>query len=168
VRAILEEYEYENWRWRMAARRMMDRENVLNFGTIQKLFNKFFRIGHRYFNDLLDGWIRHPDARARLFGVTRTAYQAMTAQQKHQARTSALEQFDDRFAELFQRRHDCIHNCDRPRRRPQPRTSSGHVLKVIQDVEFLVNRCEEHINAEFKQFLVGTGCGPATIAGVGY
>ena len=41
VRAIIEPYMNNvNWRWRMAARKMMERENVLSLDTIQKLFNK--------------------------------------------------------------------------------------------------------------------------------
>lgn len=51
---------------------------------------------------------------------------------------------------------------------PQPLKRGGTVLKVIQDIEFLVNRCDEHINAEFREFLVGVGCGPGTIAQAGY
>src|SRR5690242_14213821 len=54
IAAIVEEYAYSNWRWRMAARKMMERENVLSLETIRKLFNKFFRKGHRFFGDLLD------------------------------------------------------------------------------------------------------------------
>ena len=38
------------------------------------------------------------------------------------------------------------------------------MLTVIQDVEYLVNRCDEHINAEFHQFLVDLSCSAATIA----
>lgn len=30
IRAVLEEYDNTNWRWRMAARKMMERENVIN------------------------------------------------------------------------------------------------------------------------------------------
>jgi hypothetical protein len=48
VRAILEEYANPNWRWRMAARKMMERENVLSLATIQSLFNKFFREDRRF------------------------------------------------------------------------------------------------------------------------
>src|ERR1700686_831376 len=48
IRAILEPYyKNENWRWRMAARKMMERENVLSLPAVQTLFNKFFRKGHR-------------------------------------------------------------------------------------------------------------------------
>ncbi len=59
VRAILEPYAINlNWRWRMAARRMMESENILSLDEVKKLFNKFFRRGHRFFGDLLDSWIR--------------------------------------------------------------------------------------------------------------
>jgi len=39
---------------------------------------------------------------------------------------------------------------------------------VIQDVEFLVSRCDEHIDVEFPNFLRSTGCSAATIAQAGY
>jgi hypothetical protein len=168
IRAILEEYENPNWRWRMAARKMMERENVTKLSTIQALFNKFFRKGHRFFGDLLDVWISRPDAKIRLFGVSRADYLAMNDAQKHKERENAIDQFEDRFRAIFQRRHDCIHNCDRPRMSPQPLDKGGTVLKVIQDVEFLVDRSDEHINTEFRQFLVNVGCSAATIGQAGY
>ena len=52
IRAILEEYDNPNWRWRMAARKMMERENVLSLSMVQTLFNKFFRNGQRFFRDV--------------------------------------------------------------------------------------------------------------------
>jgi hypothetical protein len=42
------------------------------------------------------------------------------------------------------------------------------MLKVIQDVEFLVNRCDDHINTEFGQFLSDIGCNATTIGQAGY
>lgn len=92
----------------------------------------------------------------------------MTDADKHTARENANDHLEDRFQAIFQRRHDCIHNCDRPRVSPQPLDKGGTVLRVIQDVEFLVNRCDEHITSEFRQFLVGVGCSAATIAQAGY
>jgi len=168
LRAILEEYDNPNWRWRMAARKMMERENVIKFSTIQTLFNKFFRKGHRFFGDLLDVWISRPDAKIRLFGVSPVKYLAMSDAEKHKAREEADDQLEDRFRAIFQRRHDCIHNCDRPRMSPQPLDRSGTVLKVIEDIEFLVHRSDEHINTEFHQFLVGVGCSATTITQAGY
>lgn len=168
IRAILEEYDYANWRWRMAARDLMERENVLSFETIQKLFNKFCRKGHKFFHDLIEKWLGHADARQRLFGTTKAKYDKLTDKDKDQARKYAVSQLGDRFEELFQRRHDCIHNCDRPRRKPQELSASGTVLKAIQDVEFFVCRCDEHITTEFREFLLGCKCTAAIANGVGY
>lgn len=167
VRAILEPYaSNQNWRWRMAARKMMERENVLSLPAVQTLFNKFFRRGHKLFRDRIADWVVHPDARKRVFGITQTAFNALAPNQKGQAIQDAQEQMEERYRDLFQRRHDCIHNCDRPRVSPQPLHLGGTVVKVIQDVEFLVYRCDEHIGTESREFLLGTGC-PATIVAQG-
>ncbi len=89
IRAVLEEYDNANWRWRMAARKMMERENVISLSAIQTLFNKFFRRGHKFFRDPLDTWMSRPDAKIRLFGVTRADYLAMNNADKHAAREAA-------------------------------------------------------------------------------
>ena len=168
IRAVLEEYDNPNWRWRMAARKMMERENVLSLSAIRTLFNRFFRKGHKLFGDPLDLWISRPDSRIRLFGVLSADYRSMNASQKDKARKEANDQLEDRFRMIFQRRHDCIHNCDRPKMSPQPLDKGGTVSKVISDIDFLVNRCDEHIQAEFREFLVAAGCSAATIAQTGY
>ncbi len=69
---------------------------------------------------------------------------------------------------IIQRRHDCIHNCDRPKMAPQPLVKGGTVIKVIEDVEFLVNRCDDHINVEFREFLRLCGCPEPIIRQAGY
>jgi hypothetical protein len=168
LRAVLEDYNNENWKWRMAARKMMERENVTKLRAIQDLFNKFFRKEKRFFRDQLDAWMSHPDAKIRHFGVSRLDYVSKTPPEQRTAREAAIQQFSDRFHTIFQRRHDCIHNCDRPRISPQPLERGGTVLKVIQDIEFLVNRCDQHINTEFRVFLVEAGCAAKTINQAGY
>ena len=37
------------------------RSDLLRSATIQTLVNKFFRKGHRFFQDCLDDWISRPD-----------------------------------------------------------------------------------------------------------
>ena len=112
IRAVLEPYAHQNWRWRMAARKMMERENVLSLATIQTLFNKFFRRGQRFFRDLLPTWIVHPDARRRLFGITGARFVALTGNARTNALDNAQELLENGFWAIFQRRHDCIHNCE--------------------------------------------------------
>jgi hypothetical protein len=113
-------------------------------------------------------WIVHSDAKKRLFGITRAAFIALAANQRGQAIEDGQDQMEERYGDLFQRRHDCIHNCDRPKVSPQALPLAGTVFKVIQDAEFLVQRCDEHINAEFREFLLGIGCSPAIVAQAGY
>lgn len=169
VRAILEPYTNNvNWRWRMAARKMMARENVLSLATIQTLFNKFFRKKHRFFRDLLAAWVVHPDARRRVFGITAVRFGGLTPSDQNTALDDALEKMEDRFRTVFQRRHDCIHNCDRPRVQPQPLGVATIVEHVIEDVDFLVRRCDEQITQQFRQFLLDCGCPAAIIGQAGY
>jgi len=169
IRAILEPYaSNENWRWRMAARKMMERENVLSLSAIQTLFNKFFRNGHRFFRDCIPDWIIHDDARKQVFGITRAGFMALPKSQRGRAIDTALRQLEGRYRDLFQRRHDCIHNCDRPRVAPQPLHLAHTVQKVIQDAEFLVHRCDEHVQKEFREFLLACGCPAAIVSQVGY
>jgi hypothetical protein len=110
----------------------------------------------------------HPQSNKRLFGITRAAYQALDPAGKDAARKSAQEQMGERYGSIFQRRHDCIHNCDRPKVSPQPLVKGDTVIRVIEDVEFLVSRCDEHINAEFRQFLLDANCPAAIIGQAGY
>ena len=146
IRAVLEDYDKANWRWRMAARRMMERENVISLSAITTLFNKFFRKGHGS-----SGICSTPGCLGRMRGFAFSApsadYMTMNNTDKHAAREVAIDQFEDRFKMIFQRRHDCIHNCDRPRVSPQQLNKGGIVLKVIQDVDYLVQRCDEHFNS---------------------
>jgi hypothetical protein len=168
VRAILEPYTRNvNWRWRMAARKLMERENVLGLAAIQTLFNKFFRPNQRFFRELLPNWIVHPNAPRHLFGITAARFTALPANLQSRAVAAAQTRLEDLFRQIIQRRHDCIHNCDRPRVKPQP-LDADEVRDVLQDVEFLVRRCDEHINGEFRQFLLGIGCPAAIVGRVGY
>ena len=168
VRAILEPYTHQNWRWRMAARKMIERENVLSLATIQTLFNKFFRRGQKLFRDLLPIWISHPDARRIVFGITPEEFAVLTGSAKASALDEAQGHLEDRFWTIFQRRHDCIHNCDRPRVAPQLLAGPNVVSPVIEDIAFLVHRCDEHITSEFRHFLIGCGCPASVIGQAGY
>ncbi len=92
IRAILEPYAAnDNWRWRMAARKMMERENVLSLSAVQKLFNKFFREGHKFFLDELASWIVHPDAKKRIFGTTAHGLSEARASTAFQGSARGLE-----------------------------------------------------------------------------
>jgi hypothetical protein len=145
------------WRWRMAARELIENENVLSLEKVKNLFNHFFRKHHKLLaTDTIEDWILHKDAKQRLFGTKATDYRRMNPSQKGQAKKVAMEKLEARFADTFQRRHDCIHNCDRPKVKVQ-RVSEAELQKRIEDVEFLVERRQEAFCSEFPVYLTNLG-----------
>lgn len=151
-----------NWRWRMAARKMMEKDNVLALDTVRNLFNPFFPASQKFFTELIDVWITRPSATAHIFGIARSAYLATQNKAREDARRSASKYFFARFRAIIQRRHDCIHNCDRPRNIPQPIGNPGSVRNVIRDVRFLVENSDAHIDHEFGDFLNRINCTAVT------
>lgn len=150
------------WRWRMAARELIETENVLALEKIRSLFNHFFRKGHKILGlDTVESWILHRCSKQRLFGISATRYRTLTGSPKQKAKEDALNQLHERFEAIFQRRHDCIHNCDRPKVALQP-ISANAVSKTIEDIDFLVQRSHSAFLVEFPIYLTGLGFSGAT------
>lgn len=159
----------DNWRWRMAARRMMEDQNALKIETIQRWFKPFLGSGQRFFLDLMPIWSQRSNATARLFGMTSTQYLAMHGTNSAGAADRARNAFERRFEQIVQRRHDCIHNCDRPDNVPQPLDSWGTVRNVIVDIKFIVQSADAHLDAQFSIWLRNTaGFSSLTASTVGY
>ena len=145
------------WRWRMAAREMIEKESVLSIQQIKDLLNIFCREHHKLLTqETVEDWTLHPDMRQRHFGISRQAYQRTLAADKAKAKKSALEKFGRRLQSIFQRRHDCIHNCDRPHSAIQGITADS-TQKALEDVSFLGNRCIDHMRHEYPQYLAHRG-----------
>jgi len=149
----------------------MERDNILQLEKVTKLFNPFFPDGQnkKLFGEVIDVWIQAPHATAHLFGITGAQFAALpVGQAKDRGRKDALKYFTSRIGTIIQRRHDCIHNCDRPKNTPQPIGNHGSVRNVIRDVRFLVDQFDAHINTEFLDFLTRIGCTAVTRNGLGY
>jgi hypothetical protein len=145
------------WRWRMAAREMIEKESVLSIKEIKDLLNSFCRTQHKLLTvETIEPWMLNLDMKQRVFGIGRHAFQNLNGNARSLAKKDGLKRLEERMQTIFQRRHDCIHNCDRPRAALQPLTASA-TSKAIEDIDFLVNRCTEHLRAEFPNFL--TSCG---------
>lgn len=181
LEAVFDNYaQRRNWRWRMMARRRMERENVLSIDSVKKLLNPFLRKDHKLFVNVVDTWIQDAGATRRIFGISPFNYQtAMTTamaevdkdkrEKKIQGlRNNATGALNRRFSQIIQRRHDCIHNCDRPRSVPKRIRSAASVRIVLNDIDFLVKHVDEHVETEFPEFLSSLGCTAITINQVGY
>ncbi len=137
----------------------MERESVLSFDAVKELFNHFFRDSWRLLDDnVLDAWMSACPAPLTLFGIARGRYDSLNTNDKRNARSNGRKQLIARFREVVQRRNDCIHNCDRPKTKPQRIPTLTTVKRVLDDVQFLVGRCDGHIVQEFDHYLSGLGC----------
>lgn len=168
---VLDNHLNEPWLWRMVARDLIEKDNVLSIDKIKTLFNQFFSDDEKLFNERtnsIDRWLLHRDSKFRLFGVNKTEYRNSVGRDKGVLKRKALEHLEDRFELIFQRRHDCIHNCDRPKIAPQPKQiQSTYVEKVIVDIEFLVLRCLDEFRNEFPKYLTRHGFNSVTRNRVG-
>ena len=124
VTAYLEHYQTrDRWRWRMAARRMMDSRNMLNLGAVEEAFKPFLPVNYKLYHDVIVAWVTEASAKKRIFGITPTAFAALNPQRRNDQRAYFVNAMRKRFDDvIFQRRHDCIHNCDRPKVAPLPAT----------------------------------------------
>jgi hypothetical protein len=128
----------------------------LDLNTVKKHFNQFFAEDKKLFGESsFDRWLFHTDWRHRLFGINKTDYRALTGKQKNEARKNAKLQFEERFHYIFQRRNDCIHNCDRVKVSLNKRhiDNKGYVSNVLDDICFLVARFTEELQSEFPNYI---------------
>lgn len=154
------------WAWRMIARDLIEKDNVLSVNKIKELFNVFFRPAHKLFTHdgaPLNRWIERQQAMQRLFGFQRTDYRQAVGGAKAALRHEAIDKIENRLGLIFQRRHDCIHNCDRPKSVVLIKhMTPDYVRGVIIDIDYIVNRCQEDFITEFPIFLTNLGFNAVT------
>ena len=103
---------------------------MLSISDIKDLFNQFFDRQSKVIGQAtIETWITHRSANARMFGKTSAAYNALGQADKNKAKKAAVDRFTRRMNSIFQRRHDCIHNCDRPKSRSSPRETQRGVRR---------------------------------------
>lgn len=138
-----------------AARTMIEEESVLSISEIKGLLNQFCPKKQKLFsNDNYDAWITHPKAKSRLFGITATGYRKLKDKALSKQREDSIEHFGARFEKIFQRRHDCIRNCDRPKTALDTSDLNlNAITKVVEDVVFLASRVQEHLTSQFPCLL---------------
>jgi hypothetical protein len=162
-----------NWAWRMATRKMMEKEHITSIITVKALFNPFLPDNQRFFTGVARNWAAQPSGSARLFdmppGTFVSTYDASTEKNRKKLRARVAGKIASRFDNtIFQRRHDCIHQCDRPKYSLQRIHSAGTVSNVIDDIEFLVHGIDAHLQYHVRQLLLNQSVTAASILAVGY
>lgn len=161
---FLEKDVNSGWLWRSIANDIVEKDNVLSIKKIKLLFNHFFRPGHKLFVDTdspIDRWIMSKRYRRRLFGFSQKDYRASSGTNKNTLKKQAIIHLGKRYNIIFQRRHDCIHNCDRPKYSISS-ISVKYVEKEIDDIQLLVYHCYDELLNEFPIYLRRLGFSSST------
>jgi hypothetical protein len=133
-----------NWGLRMATRALMEKENLLQLGRLKGLFNPALPSGHKLWHDLTQDFVALD--RKRFAGIRKSAYAALTGQARGEGPRNVQAAVLKRMGEIVQRRHDIVHNCDRPKTAKQ-RLSLPKGEKMLADVQDFVTILDQHLDA---------------------
>lgn len=96
----------QNWALRMAARALMERDNLLQLSRLKELFNPALPRGQKLWDDLAPAYVSLN--RRRLTNISSTGYAALSGVAKSKAPKKASSAVLARIGEIVQRRHDAI------------------------------------------------------------
>lgn len=133
-----------NWGLRMAARALMERDNLLRLSRLKDLLNPALPERHKLWSDLAQDFVDLD--RKRLTGFRKSSYAGLTGRAKGKGPGQVSASVLERMGGIVQRRHDIVHNCDRPRTAKQ-RISLPKAKKMLVDVEDFAAILDNHLDA---------------------
>ena len=123
---------------------MMEKDNMLQLGRVKDLLNPDLAPSHKLWPDLAPRYIALN--RKRLTGISVADYAALNGKNKEDSRKRAAAAVLRRIGSIVQRRHDIVHNCDRPKNAPQV-LKIGTAKNMLLDVGSFVTILDEHRGA---------------------
>lgn len=133
-----------NWGLRMASRALMERDNLLQLRRLQKLFNPALPSGQRLWADLAPQFVDLD--RVRLTGFRKADYRRLTGKAKSEGPKKVSGAVLAGMGVIVQRRHDVVHNCDRPRSAKQNITLAM-AQKMLTDIGDFFVIIDDHLDA---------------------
>jgi hypothetical protein len=132
------------WGLRMAARGRMEKDNMLQLGRLKDTFNPALPNGGKLWADLVPNYIALN--RKRLAKYSPAEYAALPANNLQKAKGQVAAHALQRMGSIVQRRHDVVHNCDRPK---QALTPLGHnaARDMLRDVKDFITIFDDHLQA---------------------
>jgi hypothetical protein len=141
---LLKDYpSRQNWALRMSAREYMKKDNLLQVGRLKDLLNPALTKGHKLWVEMIEDYIALD--RKRLTGVDKTGFASLQSNKKNEARKEAQGVLLNRIGEVIKRRHDIVHNCDRPKTAPQVLTLPA-AKKMLADAESFGKVLDDHLD----------------------
>jgi hypothetical protein len=132
----------DNWALRMAARALMERDNLLQVGRLKELFNPALPTGQKLWADLAPAYVKVD--RKGLTGFRKAEYGALTGKARSDAPKQVAAAVLKRMATIIQRRHDVVHNCDRPKTAVKPLKLTT-ARAILRDVHDFVTVLDDHL-----------------------
>ena len=158
-------------KFRDQCRAYMEKKSMQKMDIIGKQFANFTSPRGFFEPSNLDRVIADPVSNARVWGANHRAYLSRNplvpadAVAMQAARDLCSSHCEAYFQDLIQRRHDCIHNCDRPNRVVRSITGVG-VNKTLSDIETFIGEYDGWIARQFPVWLAQIGCPAVAIGGL--
>lgn len=134
-----------NWGLRMATRALMERDNLLRLSRLRDLLNPALPHGQKLWGDLAQDFVDLN--RKRLARYRKDEYAALSGEARTKGPKAVTNQVMNRLGEIVQRRHDIVHNCDRPKTAKQSMTL-GQAKAMLADVHDFVKILDRHLDAQ--------------------
>lgn len=132
-----------NWALRMAAREVMERENVLDLESAKGLLNPVLPKGEKLWPDSMEPLIRLDWK--RLTGTRWADYKKLQSDKDRAgARATAAGVMKKRLASTIQYRHEWIHNCGRPKETVM-KLSNGQARERVRDIREVISVVDDHL-----------------------
>lgn len=132
-----------NWGLRMAARAIMERENLQQVRRVRGLLNPALPKSRALWEDIGAEFVAVD--RKRLTGITEQDFKKLPSKKRPGAQRAAASHTLTRIEAIVQRRHDIAHNCDRPRTSVQ-RMKPGTAANMLRDIEAFVSVLDSYLD----------------------
>jgi len=131
-----------NWSIRMAARKVMAKDNVLSLSRIDDMFNGILPPNQKLWLTLVPRLLSHD--LVRLTKLRTPDLTGLTGEPLDKARKKVVAAVKKRIGKIIQFRHDWIHNCGRPKSAIDDLTH-GRAKARIRDIRILITEFDDHV-----------------------
>lgn len=136
------------WGIRMAARAIMEKDNMLSPSRVDDMFNPVLPVNQKLWSDFIPLMLAH--GYKHLTGPrTNAEIKTLAGKDREAATKKAISSLKARLGAIVQIRHDWIHNCGRPKT-AIARYSHGEARLRIRDIRLFVETFDDHIEAHRK------------------
>jgi hypothetical protein len=131
-----------NWSIRMAARKVMARDNILSLSRLEDKFNGILPSNQKLWLTLVPKLLSHN--LVRLTKLRTADLAGLAGKPLDDAKKKVVAAVKSRIGKIIQFRHDWIHNCGRPKSAIDD-LSHGRAKARIRDVKILITEFDDHI-----------------------